>query len=242
MENQEVYNITIEGRKAEAIITHRRGLDEIAPVELKISGNIDSVRRWLEKNKAVNNSASLDLHHVRVCRGSLSITLALYPTSPYNEGSVVGKLVPHEDFKKWGINEGKGWNHDELAEFIKMNRNCFESRPVAMKLSAELKTLKVKVDKEVEASNDNRGNVRAVLAQNVIDSSLPKSFRLKVPVFKGQKAVDFEVELYVNASTFQVTLVSPDANDIVSIVRDTVIDEELSIINEIAPLLTVIEQ
>ena len=237
MENQEVYKI--EPGVKEIEITHRKGLDAEAPLLIDITGNIDSVFNWLNKRTEINDKRD---SHIIVNRDEMSILLVFNETDPHYQGMVKGQLTYHPDFEKWKINEGKGWNHDELAEFIKMNRSCFKSKNDAMKLSGELKNLKIKVDKEVEASNDNRGNVKVLAAQTVIDSSIPKSFLLNVPVFKGQDKQEFEVEVYVNPNNFQVTLVSPDANDIKDAVRDNIINEEIEKIEQIAPNIPIIKQ
>ena len=237
MENQEVYHI--EPGVKEVVITHRKGLDAKTPINIDIEGNIDSVKNFL-----VARSASIDIadSYIIVNREKLRIFLLYDSTNPYKEGSIKGVLSLHPDFEKWKINTGASWDNNELAEFIKMNRYCFRSKPDAMKLSAELKNLKIKVDKEVETSNDNRGNVKVLAAQTVINSSIPKSFVINVPIFKGQIKTEFEIEVYVNPNNFQVTLVSPDANDIKNNVRDSIIDEEIRTIEEIAPDIAIIEQ
>ena len=250
MENQEIYNISGEVKKV--TISHKKELDEQKPLKINVAGNIDSPAKWLEKriidvnshnplSKVANNVEQL-ASHIVINRDLKEIKLVFNETDPLYQGEVAGKLEEHPDFKKWKINTGESWNHEELSEFIKMNRNCFKSKQDAMKLSGELKTLKVKVDKEVEASNDNRGNVRAMLAQNVVESSIPKTFKLVVPVFKGQSIQEFEIEIYVNPNNFQVTLVSPDASDIIAEVRDTIFDEQKKRITEVAPLIVIIEQ
>jgi len=245
MENQEVYNI--EKGVKEVVITHRAGLDEERPHNVTILGNIDSVFNWLVKRLDIDvlfagNRVNQSVSHVIINRDKMSIGLVFNETDPLKMGEIIGELEEHPEFKKWNINTGENWNHDELAEFIKMNRSSFKSKQEAIKLSAELKTLKIKVDKEVEASSDNRGNVKVMLAQKVVDSSIPKSFRLTVPVFKGQEKQEFEVEIYVNPNNYQVTLISPDAADIISELRDSVIDEQKRNIEDIAPDLVIIER
>jgi hypothetical protein len=250
MENQEVYNIG-KGVK-EVTITHKKALDELMPEKVGITGNIDSVFNWLEKRvKQLGEPTYIDdpenfvaqkTSHVLIDRDKMEMALTFNETDPLYIGFVQGKLSKHPDFTQWQINNGNQWSNEDLSEFIKMNRNCFKSKADAMKLSAELKNLKIKVDKEMEASNDNRGNVRVLAGQKVVDSTIPKSFHLNVPVFKGQGKSEFEVEVYVNAQTFNVSLVSPDANDIVSEVRDSIIDEQKKKIQEIAPELVIIEQ
>lgn len=237
MENQEIYHI--ESGVKEVIITHRKGLDAKAPINIGIEGNIDSVKNFL----AVRNPfISIADSYILVNREKLRIFLSYNSTDPYREGSIKGVLSLHPDFEKWKINTGISWDNDELAEFIKMNRYCFKSKTDAMKLSGELKNLKIKVDKEVEASNDNRGNVKVLAAQKVINSSIPKSFIINVPIFKGQVKTEFEIEVYVSPNNFQITLVSPDANDIKNNVRDSIIDGQINDIKDITPDIPIIEQ
>jgi hypothetical protein len=244
MENREVYHI--EPGVKEIVITHKKGLDEKAPINIDVCGNIDSVTNFLN----VRHAAMYKDEHVINDHDSLVLTkkedrkiVLLYnSTHPFNHGTITGQLSLHPNFEKWGINTGQGWNNDELAEFIKMNRSYFKSKSDAMKLSGELKNLKVNVDKKIEASNDNRGNVKALTAQTVIDSSILKTFMINVPVFKGQPKKEFEVEVYVNPNNFQVTLVSPDANDIIEEVRDSIIDEQIEKIKRVAPGIPIIEQ
>lgn len=236
MENQEIYNI--EPGVKEVVITHRKGLDELAPKSVDIGGIIDSPYKWLEKRPEVNNKGAA---HILIDRKKMSITLIDDQHDPYSQDMICGKLEYHPDYKKWLINTGESWNHKSLSEFIKMNRSCFSDKQVAMKLSSDLRDLKVKADKEVEMSNDNRGNVKAMAVQKIVENSLPKTFSLVVPVFKGTDKKEFEVELYVNPDTFQVTLVSPDANDIRDAIRDSVIDQEIKKIEGIAPTIPIIE-
>lgn len=248
MENQEVYKISLAGEKSELVIIHKEGFDELRPEPVKITGNIDSVSNWLlkrfskEASPDAKNYISGDTAHVLINRDKMTISLIVNENDPYYKGSITGALTKHPDFEKWEINTGHEFDNKTLSEFIKMNRSCFESKSHAMRLSAELSMLKVKVDNEVEKANDNRGNVRQMFAQKVIEMNIPKSFLLKVPVFKGQPTAKFEVEIYVNPNNYMVSLVSPEANDIISSIRDFVIDEQKNLINEISPVLAIIEQ
>lgn len=251
MENQEVYKLS-KGT-SQVTIVHKKGLDDKAPVPVSISGNIDSVHNWLKQriisfeNSVISTLPAhpfvVDLEsHVIINREELEIKLIFNESNPYTKGCVIGTLDEHTDFKKWHINTSEDWDHEQLAEFIKMNRSSFNDNATAMKLVTELKGLKVKVEKEIEKSNDNRGSFRAVLAQQVVASNIPDKLSLCVPVFKGHSKVEFQVELYVNPTTFRVKLISPDVSDIVSSVRDTIIDQQKKAIEEIAPKLVIIEQ
>lgn len=243
--------VNINGEKAELIIKEIQGLSEKPKQQVVIDGNIDSVLRFLEKRYiAVANTSGEETDntvlpldsHVLICRESKKIALVFNETDAYAIGNVSGKLEIHKDFSKWGINEGTEWSHQKLAEFCKMNRSLFTDPQLAMKLFVELKDVKIKTDKEFEHSNDNRGSERVLVAQKVISSNIPQTFRLKVPIFKGQSKVEFEVELYINPNSFAVTLISPQANDIVQDVLDSIIDDQKKQIQELCPDLVIIEQ
>ena len=248
MENQEVYKI--EKGVKEVVITHKKALDEAAPHNIAILGNIDSPRKWIEKRHFNFDGTTLsdpfthvidEESHVLIDRDNMEIKLCFNESHPLRRGSVQGKLILHPDFSKWKINTGESWDHKELSEFIKMNRSCFETRQDAMIMSTELSNIKVKADNEYEKADDNRGSVRTMIAQKIIESNIPQAFKLNVPIFKGTAKTTFEVEVYVNPGNYSVTFVSPDANDIVSEIKNKIIDDEEKAIKKIAPELVIIE-
>ena len=212
-------------------------LPQREPVKLEISGIINSPTRFLEKRIDTIEQKKC---HILVNRDKMKIALVLDETNHF-KGLVVGALEKHPDFDKWRINQGAEWNTKELSEFIKMNRTCFPSKETAMKLSSELQNLRVKTDKELDRSDDNRGSYRVAIVQKVIDSSIPDFFTIKVPIFKGQPAKEIQIEIYVNPETFNVGLVSPEANDIIELIKNSAIDDELEAIQDIAPEIIQIE-
>lgn len=327
MENQEIYNINEETK--ELTIIHKNGLDDKKPFPIVITGNIDSVRNWLEKRtiaipgkpnieisdinscddcpakddcpenyvipedkrevkregivteeseenqkeaqkellrkkatvilghiEQLTDSLSEAAHfnpqnmveqkeaHILIDRDEMSIELVMNEIDPLLRGSIIGSLSFHPDFDKWYINSlsGATWDHEQLAEFIKMNRSCFDDRNTAMKLSTGLKSLKVNVEKELEKENDNRGNYRLLALQRVKDMSIPKTFHMNVPIFKGQPKVSFEVEIYLDPHNYKISLISPEANDAVSDVRDEIINKEKTKITDLAPEIVIIEK
>jgi len=248
--NQEIYNVN-EGVSMLTVI-HKNGLDEQEPISIQISGNIDSPLNWLQKrvvNVTMNensNSTHIVLQlesHLLIDRNNLSIMLVLNETNPLLKGYILGKLEKHPDFLKWNINNpSSDWDHDSLSEFIKMNRSFFTDRNEAMKLSTALKELKVKVDKELEKYDDKKGNYRNIAVQTVKEMSIPAEFSINVPIFKGQNKVSIAIEIYINPNNYRITLVSPDANDVVSDVRDSIINDQKSLIADLAPDIVIIEQ
>lgn len=219
---------TIVIREDEALVIH----EEKA---IKISGTIYSPVRWLEKRLPEPLSA-----HVLVDRDAMSVQLITEERNHFSN-SITGRLEFHPAFKKFGINAGSYITPAAMADKIKMNRSFFESKSEAMALVSILKNFKAKIDADIERSDDNKGN-RKVLVQQMVSSNIPDSFKMVLPIFKGQKPKTIEVEVYIEAEEFTCTLISPEANEEMEHLRDTAIDEVISKISELNSGIVIIEQ
>lgn len=206
------------------------------PVKVNIEGTIDAPARWLEKRHGLDAQKC----HVLVNRDKMSITLHCEENDHY--GTLIeGQLTLSSEFRRFGINEGEYRTHFELAELIKMNRSYFESKSTAMKLVSELQNFKAKVEKEVEQSDNNRGD-RRVLINQAVQHNLPEAFTLVLPIFKGVAEQTIQVEVYVNPADLTCTLISPEANDIIVSSRDALMDEVVKRIGNAYEGLVIIEQ
>lgn len=207
------------------------------PVKVEIEGTIDAPARWIETR---HNCVKEKTCHVLVDREAMSIALRCNENNHYGS-SVTGRLELSPEYRRFGINNGEYRTHFELAELIKMNRSYFENKTTAMKLVTGLQNFKAKVDKEVEQSDNNRGD-RRILVSQAVQHNLPEAFNLVLPVFKGVEAQTIRVEVYVNPGDLTCTLVSPEANDIVVSSRDTLMDEVVERIKTAAPDIVIIEK
>ena len=221
----------------EIIIREGKAVELKEPVKVKIQGTIDAAARWLETRFYCIKEKTC---HVIVNREQLTIALQCNENNHYGT-LVVGSLTLSPEYKRFGINEGEYITNFEMAELIKMNRSFFENKSVAMKLVTDLQNFKAKVDKEIEQSNNNRGD-RRILINQAVEHNLPEAFTLILPIFKGTAKQTIAVEVYVNPSDFSCTLVSPEANDLVEEMRDREIDAVLERIKEGCPDIVIIEQ
>lgn len=152
--------------------------------------------------------------------------------------SVLTRSHQLDDF---GINTDRSWTTFELANFIKMNRMYFESKAKAMELVSILRNFRAKVDKDVENADDTRGNKKLLLQQKV-DSNIPETFNITIPIFKGVKPQTIGVEIMIDASDFSCQLISPDAKDFIDTESDKFIDQEVNEIKKLHPELKIIEE
>ena len=137
---------------------------------------------------------------------------------------------------------GLAWEPIKLSKFIKMHRAFFTDKSQNMMLVSTLKNFKAKVNQDIERSKEENGSKVDNYSQ-VVDSNLPKSFKLNIPLFKGFDNEEIEVEIYadVDGRDVSLSLVSAGANEAIEECKNKVIDVQLDAIRQIAPDIVIIE-
>ena len=216
-------------------------LDPKAPVKTKLNGVIGAVVEYLTKRINAGQFAQKDCH-ILVNRENIEITLIINEADEYKRGEIVGKLGYNPKFVEFGINGGKVWTPTELGMFIKMNRAFFADRTENMKLVSCLMNFTADVNNKIDRAVKENGNRTDNFAQ-VVNSNLPESFTIQMPIFKGMQPETIEVETFaqVNGREVAFVLLSPGAQATLEDLRDKVIDEQLKQIREIAPEIAIIE-
>lgn len=228
LKNLGVREITILEGKAEPVYHDKA-------IEVK-SASINSALEYLSKK--VVKPEIIEHSKLEFCYDKLYINL-FYDSRQRNPDVIEGSLKLHPDLEKFRINSGKTYSTFELSDFIKMNRHYFENKDYAMKLVAELRNFEGKVNRDLEAKTDDRGNKRALINQ-VVESNIPTGFFLELPVFVGQEKKRLEVEVNITAD-FSCSLISPDLKEFIDIESKTVLDDQLNKIKALHPELKVFE-
>ncbi len=228
---------------AKAMILHGQApkqLDNLAPVKIDIKGIINAPLEFLKKRVGDINQHKA---HILVCRDTLTITLIIAEDDAYLRGEVVGKLEFSKVFQAFGINTTKQWEPEQLGQFLKLNRTYFASRDENMSVVNALKTLEAKVQQTVQRETKENGN-KAYTFRQAVDSNIPESFKLRIPVLNGSDPVEIDVETYasIDGSHIVIALQSPGANDIVEEVRNNCIGNIVDELREVAPEIVIIEQ
>lgn len=213
-------------------------LDPKEPERVVISGTIDAPFRWLEKRvELINQKAT----NIIVNRDKMGLALTIDETS-YYQTEINGILQASKEMVEFGINTEKKWEPIKLSKFIKMHRAFFTDKSQNMMLVSTLKNFKAKVNQDIERSKEENGSKVDNYSQ-VVDSNLPKSFKLNIPLFKGFACEEIEVEIYadVDGRDVSLSLVSAGANEAIEEYKNKVIDEQLDAIRQIAPDIVIIE-
>lgn len=213
-------------------------LDPKEPERVVINGTIDAPIRWLEKRvELINQKAT----NIIVNRDKMRIALTIDETS-YYQTEINGILQASKEMQEFGINVEKKWEPIKLSKFIKMHRAFFTDKSQNMMLVSTLKNFKAKVNQDIERSKKENGSKVDNYSQ-VVDSNLPKSFKLNIPLFKGFACEEIEVEIYadVDGRDVSLSLVSAGANEAIEEYKNKVIDVQLDAIRQIAPDIVIVE-
>lgn len=222
-------------------------LDEKPPVKIDIKGTIGAPYEFLSHryNQLSSTGMQLDLSrcHVLVNRENTTITLITNENDGYHSGTITGKLEEHPKFKEFGINNTYVWTPSELGLFFKMNRSFFPDKNENMRLINELMNFTATVNNSIQRNVSESGS-KIDNFESVVNSNLPKSFTLKIPIFKGMPAETLEVETFAKVSGREIAFIlfSPDAKATEEEIRDKIIDQEIAKITEICPVIPIIEQ
>ena len=214
-------------------------LDPKAPVKMNVNGTINAPFEYLTKRIDCINQKEC---HIIVNREKITIELVVNESDEYTRGTIAGTLQYHPKFEEFGINTGKVWSPFDFAMFCKMNRAFFADKNVNMSLVSACKNFTAKVNNQIERAIQENGNRTDNFAQ-VVNSNLPESFTLSIPIFKGGKKEDLVVETFakIDGRNVAFVLLSPGAEETLEDLRDKAIDEQLNAIKAIAPDIAIFE-
>lgn len=235
---EEVIKINVEKFDGqELIIRHGDAVKVQEPQKVSISGVISAPYNYLVKRVAQVDQLRC---YITVNRDRRAIILVVDESSHYAT-HILGVLELSPIFRKFKINTGEYRTPLELAEFIKMHRAHFDNTAEAMELVSILRNFRAKVNKEVDRDIDLNKGDRNLAIRQVVDSNIPKSFKINIPIFNGIPAQTIEVETYFNPDDLTCSLVSPQANEIAETTTNSHIDIVLDMVAEIAPSIVIIE-
>lgn len=178
-----------------------------------------------------------------ILRNSCDQILERSYTRKFDQAAINERRAELSDvFKKFNINGNTGWNPNKLGQFLRLNRSVFADKEQCMVLVTKLKNFTAKAKAEIQKQRDQSGSMAEVYRTEV-ESNLPKSFTIVVPIFKGtaKTAIEVEFDHYIVDGEVALQLVSPGANECVEQFRDNCLDEVINKIREIAPEIPILE-
>lgn len=230
MENINLKLESIEGN--EIIIREGQALPPVEPQKVQITGDIKTVSSFLAKRKTASNLAGQqfierDKAIVEVDKEAMTITLKLDPEHKY--GTVVtAKLEPNPDLAQFFINKNKQFSQRELVQLLKFSRLYFEDFGKHGDLFKAYQAFTAKTFTDLAGDQDTRGNKNFAFNKKV-ESGLPASFVMNIPVFKGQDPKRFMVEICLDVTDAAASfwLESVELKELQDIESDKIMEGEL---------------
>lgn len=228
MENINLKLESIEGN--EIIIREGKALEPREPKIIAISGDIKTISSFLKirKDSAFGSQEVAPASAVvEVDKAGMSIVLRLDPEDYYG-ATVTAKLEHSDELKKWFINQSKTFKLQELAKLIRFNRIDFDDYDKHDMLLRAYQSFNFKTYIEAQQESDNRGNKNQSFNKKV-ETGLPTHFVLNIPLFKGQEAKRFEVEICLETTEGSANFwfESVQLNELIKTERDILFAEEL---------------
>jgi hypothetical protein len=235
---KENIKIEVNGNAGELVIREGAALPQHEPTSVTLCGEIEAPVRFLSARKVLMTKEAQLASHVVASRGKREIRLTVDESSFFKK-TVKGVLEASKESGELPINKSESISCLALSDLIKMRRYLFASPDAAMKLVADLRGLKARIEGNVEKSKDDRGNY-AIMRRQVVESNIPASFAVCMPLFAGFLKVTVQVEIAVDADTLECRLVSPHMVEAVRDAADEIMCKQVEAIAKLCPDILVI--
>lgn len=233
-------NIHLPEGTTEFVVRHGEALPPNEPIQVDIAGTIDAPLRFLRSraNSAPPQFSQKDCNIV-VNLEEGSIKLTVLEESKYGP-RITGQLVTNPSIQKFQINTGGFSTPEAMADFLRLRKHHFSSEATYKEVFVALRAFTAKVNQDIAQIKDDRGAYEQKRIQ-VVEHNIPKSFKLKMPLYKGMPKTEFEVEFLVN-KTLDVSLSSVDLAQKLDETREAEIERVIKEIEEKFPSVLIMYQ
>jgi hypothetical protein len=227
----ENFHLKLENAGNEITIREGNALPPVAPVQVKIYGDIKTVSTYIEKRKSTTQAGlqaiNPDRAVVEVSKEKMTICLKLDPESVYGT-EVTAKLELSPELEAFNINKNKTYNREELIKLFRFNKIWFDTAEAHDKILKAYQAFNAQVNANVNQSSDTRGN-RTNDFNKTVTTNVPEDFILTIPVFKGQEKRRFRVEIALDSTdgSTKFWFESTELHDIITIESELILKEEL---------------
>lgn len=234
----EKIEIKVQEGVAELVIREGQANNIEEAEHLVINGVLSAPSTWASKK---NENYESKYAHVVYSVSDREITLVTSEFYKRGRTTVIGQTKIHPDLKKLGINGRLKLSAKQLSELLKFNRIHFPDRDENMQIVSNLNNLKVRVEKEIEDSNDFKGNKKSLFEQR-LHTEMNLSFKLAMPLYVGQRdKTSFTVDINFDITDGSVSfwLESVELKELQEKVFNEMLEKELNVFSELG--ITTIE-
>lgn len=201
------------------------------PNPVNISGTISAPSRFLEyrKDEFYNKKA-----YCMASKTEGTLVLTVNEQSTCDKYVISGSINDGKLFTKIGINNADiNYEPLKLARKFRMLKSIFTSNAEYFEITSKLRNLIATVNKKVEESEDDRANTKKLFEQTV-ESNIPESFKLKLPLLEGENPVEIDVQVILEVHNGKIVcfLESVEAKEIMDNEKERLVNEEVTKIEQ----------
>lgn len=182
-------------------ILEGKALEQKAPENVKISGDIKTISSFLNVRKTDGTGLQIidkTRAVVLVDKEKLTIHLNLDPENHYTT-VVEAKLARSVEIAQFSINQNKTFTKEELVKLIKFNKLFFDDATKHAEMLLDFQKVSSTVNIRANESSDDRGNKERQFVKDVT-SNAPTEFILNIPIFKNFPPIRFRVEVCLDVT------------------------------------------
>lgn len=223
--------LQVQSATGEIIIREGQALPQKEPQKILLAGDIKSISSFLKIRNAQDGAGlqNIDTHRavVEVDKANMNIVLLLDPENYYGS-SVTATLELSDELKKWNVNQPKTFKLQELTKLIRFNRIDFDDYDKHEMLLKAYQSFNFKTYIEAQQEADQRGN-KSQSFNKKVETGLPEHFVLNIPIFKGQEAKRFQVDICLETTEGSANFwfESVQLSELIKTERDILFNEEL---------------
>lgn len=194
-------DITLESFQGnELTIREGEAPPHIDPVRFIASGDIKTVSTFIKGRTEVDGLQGVDVDKtiITVNKEAGTIHISTDPNDRF-ASDLTGSLVMSDELKIFGINKERKFTQKQLIKLLKFNRIYFKDPLTHQDLLKQYTAFVFQTSTQGHANLDDRGNKSAAIAKTV-DTNIPKEFTLKIPIYKGEREMDFRVEICIEVT------------------------------------------
>lgn len=209
------------------IIREGKALELKPPEKIKLSGDIHTVGRFLNKEhtglQKVDNTRAI----INVDRAGGEIELTLDPEDFYSP-VITASLEMSDELKIWLINDKKMFTREELVKLIRFNKLHFDNADIHASVLESYQKFSAQTASEMNLANDNRGN-KTLAYKKDVSTTIPTEFILNVPIFKWESKKRFRVEIAMDntEASWRFWFESVELYEMMQTEKDAIFNQEL---------------
>lgn len=186
--------VKIDGDTKVLVIREGEALNEKAHQKNCFSGDINAVFEFVKKRETQQVPVDKKCAVIMVNEEKGTLVLHLDPQDEFGD-KVEGKLMIHHELANFSINDDKAkFDLKALIRHLKYKRSLFVDKAVHGTLINKLMTFTAKVNTQIEAANDLKGNKTESIVTNTL-TGLELDFYLETELFKGFDKKKFKVDI-----------------------------------------------